>query len=140
MAKNRLVFDPDYDFELYGIITSIKEYKLAWELNKRLEIHLVKQPDIELEFIKEGPLIFSNYRYEKDRCIYKLVRNKSADQSDNKVRYLLPELQKFDYFLQIHSQFTDINVITSTIKSISLVDFVSHFKVSGIKSKANLIF
>ena len=140
MAKNRLVIDPDYDFELYGIITAIKEYKLAWELNNRLEIHLIKQPDIELEFIKEGPLIISNYRYEKDNSIFKLIRNKSSDQPDNKVIYLLPELQKFDYFLLIHSQLSDINEITTKIKDISLVDFVSHFDVSGIKSKENLIF
>jgi len=140
MAKNRLVFDPDYDFELYGIITSIREYKLAWELNKRLEIHLVKQPDIGLEFVKEGQVIISNFKFEKDGSIFKLLRNKSADQPDNKVLYLLPELQKFDYFLLIKSQLIDINEITAKIKSISLVDFVSHFEVSGIKSKENLIF
>ena len=140
MAKNRLVFDPDYDFELYGIITSIREYKLAWELNKQLELRLVKQPDIELEFIKEGPVIISNYRYEKDKNIYKLIRNKSAEQPDNKVLFLLPELQKFDYFLLIYDQLVDINVITAKIKSISLVDFVSHFDINSIKSKENLIF
>ena len=140
MAKNRLVFDPDYDFELYGIITPVKEYKLAWELNKRLEIHLIKQPDIELEFIKEGPVIISNYRYEKDNSIYKMLRNKSVEQTDNKVIYLLPEFQKFDYFLIIHSQIISINEIANKIKSISLVDFVSHFDINGVKSKENLIF
>ena len=140
MPKNRLVIDPDYDFELYGIITSIREYKLAWELNKRLEIHLIKQPDIELEFIKEGSVIISNYKFEKDKSIIKLIKNKSVDQPDNKALYLLSELQKFDYFLLIYSSFNDNNKITSNIKAIPLVDFVSHFDVGGIKSKENLIF
>ncbi len=140
MGKNRLVIDPDYDFELYGIITSIKEYKLAWELNSRLEIRLVKQPDIRLELIKDGPLLISNFEYGKDYLTYKLIKNKSVDQSVNKVNYLLPELQKFDYFLIINGQFKAQNDIISKLKEITIIDYISRFNANEVKSKENLIF
>ncbi len=140
MGKNRLVIDPDYHFELYGIITSMREYKLAWELNKRLKIHLVKQPDISLEFLKEGHILVSNYLFEKEHRVFKLLKNKSVDQYVNKVVYLLPELQKFDYFLirdEINKGKEDI---ISKLKGINLIDFISSFNVKDIKSKENLIF
>ena len=99
MGKNRLVIDPDYDFELYGIISSSKEYKLAWALNKRLGIHLIKQEDVHLNFLKEGSVTVSTYLFESGNSEYKLIRNKLFNQIDNKTAYLLPELQKFDFLL-----------------------------------------
>jgi hypothetical protein len=140
MGKNRLVIDPDYDFELYGIITSIKEYKLAWELNKRLEIRLIKQPDIQLDFLKEGPVFISNYSYESGHSQYRLIRNKSINQSVNKIAFILTELQQFDFLLTRKGIFKDNNEIISILKEIPLVDFANRFQVNDIKSKENLIF
>ena len=140
MGKNRLVIDPDYDFELTGIISPAREYKLAWELNKRLEIHLIKQEDIHLNFLKEGSLIISNYLFESGAFQCRLIRNKSINQSDNKVVHLLSELQKFD-FLLIRKGINKRDAgIISKIKEIPLVNFVSLFDVSEIKAKENLIF
>jgi hypothetical protein len=140
MGKNRLVFDPDYDFELYGMISSSREYKLAWALNKQLEIRLVKQEDIHLDFLKEGPVTISNFLFESGNSRYMLIRNKLFNQVDNKVAYLLPELQKFDFLLTRKGVIGDENEIISKIKEIPLVNFVNRFPVNDIKSKENLIF
>ncbi|HLF34818.1 MAG TPA: IPExxxVDY family protein [Cyclobacteriaceae bacterium] len=140
MSKNRLVIQPDYDFELLGITCHSREYKLAWELNRQLGIRLIKQDDITLDLVREGQLIFSNYLFENGPVQYKLIRNKSVNQSDNKVAFLLPELQNFDFLFIIKGNpGGDIGII-SKIKGIPLVNFVSRFEISDIKAKENLIF
>ena len=48
MKKRKLEADFTYDFSLLGIITAVKEYKLAWELNRFLEVDFVKSDDIQL--------------------------------------------------------------------------------------------
>ena len=47
MKRTKLVIDYEYDFNLIGIISTAKGYKLAWELNQALGIHLVKQSEKE---------------------------------------------------------------------------------------------
>lgn len=140
MGKNRLVIDPDYEFDLYGIITTIKEYKLAWELNKVLDIHLIKQEDFKFDLLREGPLVISNFLFETEHLQYRLLKNKPVDQSVNKTVYLLPELQKFDFLLIIKGLSKQDDDIVSKIKSIPLIDFASRFNVSELRAKENLIF
>ena len=43
MRKSKLIIEYEYDFNLIGLISTAKGYKLAWELNQALGIHLVKQ-------------------------------------------------------------------------------------------------
>jgi hypothetical protein len=50
MKRNKLIIDYEFDFELIGIISTAKGYKLAWEINQLLAIHLVKQPDMVVGF------------------------------------------------------------------------------------------
>ena len=140
MPKNRLIISPYYDFALFGIICATREYKLAWELNKAFSIRLVKQNDINLHFIKEGSVAFSNYLYESGNTQFRLIRNKSVYQSDNKITYLLPELQNFDFLLIRKGMNRGEIEILSKIKGISLISFASQFPVNEIKSKENLIF
>ena len=59
MKKNRLASDYPFDFELIGIVSSVKEYKLAWHLNQLPEFHLIKAEDVKIEFsdkLKVGKL------------------------------------------------------------------------------------
>ena len=140
MGKNRLIIEPDYDFELLGIICHARDYKLAWELNKRLDIRLIKQDDMMVDLVREGQIVISNYLFESGLIQCRLIRNKSINQSDNKVAFLLPELQNFDFLFIIKGKLGgDIENITK-IKGIPLVNFVSRFEINEIKAKENLIF
>ncbi|MBK7651374.1 MAG: hypothetical protein IPJ20_12460 [Flammeovirgaceae bacterium] len=49
MKKKRLEIEYTFDFELIGIISSAKGYKLAWEINLALSARLVKQVDLIIE-------------------------------------------------------------------------------------------
>ena len=59
MKVNKLVVDFDYNFKMLGIISSAKEYKLAWSINQYLKIHLIKTEDINLQFQNECNILVS---------------------------------------------------------------------------------
>jgi hypothetical protein len=140
MAKNRLIVEFDYDFDLFGIISTAREYRIAWEINQKLNINLTKQKDIELKFLKDQKLVLSNYLFESLHNQYWLIRNRSNDENPVNSVYLLPELQKFDYFIMIKGKNDEKKTIISKLKEISLFNFVSFFNVTELKSKENLIF
>ena len=48
MKKSRLAAVYEFDFELIGIVSMVKEYKLAWNLNQLNLFHLVKAEDIKI--------------------------------------------------------------------------------------------
>jgi hypothetical protein len=140
MARNRLIFAPDYEFDLLGITSSAREYKLAWALNNKLSVNMVKQKDMSIELLKEGRLLISSFLFESGPAQFRLIRNKAVNPDEHKVSFLIPELQDFDFLLMIKGLFRNDAKLLTKIKSIPLVDFVSRLNLENIKSKENLIF
>ena len=64
MKKKRLEIDYYYDFELLGVISAAKGYKLAWEINRILSIRLVKQPDLILTSKNQMAVSYSYFSHE----------------------------------------------------------------------------
>ena len=58
--KQKLVVEPFDDIKIVGICTHLEDYKLAWHINKLLNINLVKYSDI----VNEEGLGFSFYLYD----------------------------------------------------------------------------
>ena len=50
MKKSKLVIEYEYDFDLLGLTSTARGYKLAWEINQALHVQLVKQPDLAVGF------------------------------------------------------------------------------------------
>ncbi len=142
MAKNRLIVDYQYDFEIYGIISPAKEYRLAWLLNNHLKIHLVKNEDIVHNFVNREDLRISNYIYETENMTFRLLKNKSENKTDDKLDFLIPELHKFDFFIMKNGLLdgkADSGFL-SAIKQIPGIHYITGFDIEKIKSKENLIF
>lgn len=162
MAVHKLEFDEfdEIDYQLIAIHTSFEDYRLAFNINKKLSINLSKNnQEIQIN-IKEGETKFSRFYYFDDEksITWNLIQNKTEviqqknENSQNlfsninlevstKV-FLLPELKKVDYFLKIENlhpemDITNIETLLKTIESISTVYTVETTK---IKSKNNLIF
>lgn len=55
--KNKIVVEPFDDIKIIGVCSHLEDYKLAWHLNKVLEINLVKYIDI----MNEDGQLFSFY-------------------------------------------------------------------------------
>ena len=99
MAKNKLVIEYEYNFDLYGIISISRDYKLAWLINQALGIHLVKEKDIKINFLNNEELVISNYLYNTEHTQFRLLKNKSEASKSDSLRYLIPELNRFDYLI-----------------------------------------
>ena len=97
MKKRKLEAEFDYNFLLFGVISALKEYKLAWHLNNTFELQLNKVHDIAIDFLKSQNLIISNYLYETEHSQIRLLKNRSVDQFEEHSVYMVPELKKFDY-------------------------------------------
>jgi hypothetical protein len=84
MKKKKLEADINFDFTVIGLITTLKEYKLAWHLNAALGIQLAKERDIEMEFVKTQNIVISNYFYETEHSYIRMLKNKSISEFDEK--------------------------------------------------------
>ena len=77
MKKQKIVVEPFDDIKIIGICTHLEDYKLAWHINKLLNINLVKYSDI----VNEDGLEFSFYLYDGgENCnTFNLVEIVNAD-------------------------------------------------------------
>lgn len=142
MKKLRLENDIPYDFSLIGITCTLREYRLAWELNKLLEIQLNKEKDIEIEFLKNQNLVISNFLFETENSQLRLLKNKSPNEVVIQSAYLLPELREFDYFIMFRG-FEDAfsaSALRNKIAGIKGVHYTKEFSLEKLKSRENLIF
>ncbi|WP_370539754.1 IPExxxVDY family protein [Algoriphagus sp. Y33] len=51
MKKAKLLIEHTYDFELLGLVSPVKDYKMAWLINRELDLNLIKYDDLLLEFM-----------------------------------------------------------------------------------------
>jgi hypothetical protein len=140
MKKSKLIIDYDFDFELIGVISSAKGYKLAWELNQVLRIHLVKQPDLIVGFKNNEEKSFTHYAHQTQLNRLKVFKNKTSEQEAGKY-FLIPEFPHFDFIIlaDMEEQNNDHQLI-NLIKSIATVQLVADIPLNGLKSKSNFIF
>lgn len=137
MAKTVLLTEFEYDFQLIGISSHAKDYRVSWELNKLFGFELHKKEDILFATKKGGNAIFSMYFYEnkEEEQDVRLVANKSNG------RHLISESKAVDYFLILY----DFNEYESRemlvkIRKINIVLTAFEVDVSTLKSKENLLF
>ena len=142
MAKNRLKVSYDFDFHLVALSTSLKAYKLAWMLNRDLQINLSKADNISIDFSRGKSLSISNYISKTEYQTVRLLRNRSEDFDSKPDNCLLPEFKKFEYLLMVSDDSVtfDINAFIYKIEQIPFVDFLLLVDTATLKSKDNLIF
>lgn len=140
MKKNLLATEYPIDFDLIGIVSSAKEYKLAWHLNQLNFFHLVKEDDIKIEFADNKLIRISNLAEETDFSKVYLLRNKLVAANSN--QFLLPELQQFDYLIKLSNQAMEnwTDSLLLKLKEIPVIDFALKIDIAKIKMKDNLLF
>ncbi len=131
-----------FDFELYGLTCAEKEYKLAWLINQALKIRLVKQEDIELDFVENKKLVIANFLSETDHSSIRLLKNRSIQSEEKSMLYLLPELVNFDYFILTkgYDEHFPEHFIRDNLKPVSQISFIQQLDLDKIKSRYNLLF
>lgn len=139
MKKNKLLIDYDFDFQLLGISTVAKGYKLAWDINQRLGVNLVKQPDLMVGFKNEEEKSFSYYAYETQLNRLKLFKNKPHEQDSGKY-FLIPEFPHYDFIILAAMEEKYQQTLMDLMRSVPSVQLVASIPLEGLKSKSNFIF
>lgn len=141
LAKKGLSLDwePECSFELISIVSPVRDYRICWLLNNRL--------NFQLEWVEEVPLLsgkgiqkslFNRFYYndELNWLHYHFVNNKYL--GDN----LIPELKQVDHFLLVegnNAHQEKARVIT-ILKQSPIIQAVLDVDPNTLRSKKNLIF
>jgi len=140
MKKSKLVIEYEFNFELVGLISAAKGYKLAWELNQALGIQLVKQPDLVVGFKNNEEKSFSFYDYQTQFNRLKMFKNKPSDADGGKY-FLIPEFPHYDFIILADmEEHLSHQQLIHLIKSISAIQLAAFIPLEGLKSKSNFIF
>lgn len=138
MAKHKLAFDEEYDFQLIGVCSSHSDYRLSWGINKGLKVQLTKGEDYSIVEKKDGEHFHSFYEFydEEEHIEYYLIKNLS-----NNFQRLIPEKDQIDYFLIIKNNFVrEIEDILANLKENESILTAFIFDPDELKSKSNLVF
>ena len=163
MAIQRLILDTieDDDYDLIAIHCSLASYRLAFALNKYMDLRLFrKNQDIQFEydtysanfplFQYEDHFQYNTYSLLGNKFKTKIESNTAAVESlftlaeeDTYVtKHLIPELKNVDYFLKIETETSKFSSKSLIAKLLSIPQIVTAYAVdyTELKSKNNLIF
>lgn len=139
MKKKRLDIEYTYDFELLGILSSAKGYKLAWDINNHLSLHLIKLPDLKIEYKNNVTAEYGYFAHESEVNVLKLFRNKPND-SDLKT-FLVPEFPHYDYILfSKGDEQMESNRLRELLRNIPSIELVAFIPLDALKTKETFIF
>lgn len=159
MAVHKLIIDDfdSADYTLIAIHSSLEDYRLAYFVNRELEIRLEKcSKDIGVKKHDEVAF-FSRYTFEDpyQDASWNLIQNKNsitttqtgngtffaeADFAVSTSVFFIPELKLADFVLKVdNSEIKDAAIVQQllAVKHIATAYKVDHYK---LKSKNNLIF
>ena len=148
-----LEYEYEHDYMLIGINSTLEEYRLAYLLNKNLNIKLERMSK-DLDFTNKE-CSFTIYGFDCDITFssWAFINNKNVairqtpDQSnlfleESKTSFLIQEKKKIDYFLKIDGaiETTQMQSILDKIKTIKGVIASYVIDPQTLKSKDYLIF
>jgi hypothetical protein len=134
--------DFDCDFDLFGVVSSSRDHKLAWALNRALSLRLVKQQDLIYDLLNRGRLVISNYLHATETATLRLLRNRSVDPSPLKKPFLAPDIKEYDYLIQVQNGtgLLDAEELLERLSQLPVVQYVCRFDPNSLKFKENFQF
>jgi hypothetical protein len=158
MTLHKLTFNQleDLTYTLLAIHCALEDFRIAYLLNKYLQISLRRQEE-DLDLVDQK-IKFSLFKWidKKNRANWNLISNvckveeeaESSSQSlftvPNKIiraHYLIPEYRNVNFFLKIDNDASFINekALINRIQNIPQVVTTYSLDASQLKSKDNLI-
>ena len=119
------------NYSLIGIVSTCKEYKLAWMLNNILDISLAKEKDEKINLINNDSINISHFLYRRKKMYLRLISNKTTKS------HLIVSLSNFDYLIQFSPnlfEFSSFDIINK-LKSNNLIQFANFVDTKLIKEK-----
>jgi hypothetical protein len=143
--------DFESDYTLIAIHSQSEPYKLAYEINLKLNTSLEKS-SFDISF-KNKVSVFDLYKHESEIYNTKLylISNKSIEK-ENQVKnkllfndysissFLIPELKKAEFLMKIEGGGFNIDSLVLKLNKIDSVVSCYRASINNVKSKYNLIF
>ncbi|MBX2931004.1 MAG: IPExxxVDY family protein [Chitinophagaceae bacterium] len=130
--------------KLLGISTTVKNYKLCWQLNNLLGFNFRLNNELEIRLLKrknkkEREYFFSIYesRETANTLVHYLYHNQYEGE------YLLPEFRNIDFLWLMKGDIVEnekVDDIKNAIKNIYDVQLVTELTNEKIKNKGNMVF
>lgn len=154
MAVHKLLDDIfEHQYTLIAIHSPVKDYRLAYFLNRSLSINL-KRTREDFNYIDNASFSMFHWNDESSETRWDLITNVSKHMVDSgsedlfganytiHTEYLIPEHKKVDYFLKIDNGdvFCEDKTILKSINEIPHVVTAYAVDPDQLKSKNNLIF
>ncbi len=135
MAFHTLEIEDEYDFEIIGVSSHEKDYRLAWSLNKSLGWRLVRIEDAVVEG-KRSTTHHARFRWTHpvDQTVFTLIDNKTPEGT------FMPDLMQFDYLLKIEQPSeSSMKKLQSGLRKTDFVLAFQRQEVDKLKYKDNLL-
>jgi hypothetical protein len=159
MAVRKIIFQEEepLHYNLLAIHSVLTDYRLAFFLNKHLNIELKRAfEDLDISR-QDGFYSFFQYEDEDNLLNWNLISNSSYTNVKNEIKEsllfkntqvelkkfkLMNELSQVDFFLKIeyHTDHININQIIKSINEIPNIISVYSLNLNNIKNKENLNF
>ncbi|MFP4844458.1 IPExxxVDY family protein [Winogradskyella sp. PE311] len=159
MALHKLLVNDFYDdaYKLIAIHCGLEDYRLAYLLNKTLDLKLERnEKDLDFQYLTSSYSFFewnnksqyvtwnlvSNVCKKEEVSLYSTGSLFTQNESVLKTFHLIPELNKVDFFIKISGEIQNVNekLILNKLQNISQI--VTSYAVNPlkIKSRDHLIF
>ena len=137
--KHILTFEQEFDFDMIGICSHHRDYRLVWSMNEKMNFRLEKSDADYCVMGKKGEEVSAHSCYEfsdeENRLEYFLIKNKEQGY------YLIPEKPSIDYFLFLcNNNAVEIDELIQKLKTVSSVLAAYQFLPDEIASVGNLVF
>jgi len=159
MALHKLQVDDFYDdsYKLIAIHCRLEDYRLAYLLNKHLELKLVRnERDIDFKYLESSYSIFE-WDNETQYVLWNLISNVCKKEEDSlsstgtlfdtsekvlKTFHLISEYKKVDYFIKISDEIQNVDEKLILKRLQAIPQIITSYTVDPlkIKSKDHLIF
>ena len=138
MAKKYILeVEEDYDFEVYGLASHERNYRVCWEINVLAKINLALKSGcvfnrVDSELVEHMVYMFEDEDYGSR---IHLICNQQGDS------ILLPKHKNLSYLLKVENYPTDnLNKLLQVLKTSSLILTVFKLDLDTLKFKEKLIF
>ncbi len=134
MPRHKIEFDYDYNFLLFGICSNAKDYRLAWIINKSLNLRLKRKEDIVVS--ESNRFAFFTFEDEANGVKYILAANKSTGN------IFMKELKQMDYLLIADGNYKYLEEENFLMKLKNSESVLAAYKLNAevLKSKQHLLF
>lgn len=142
------------DYTLIGIHTTLNDYRLAYLLNKHLQVNF-RRANYDLDFfqknVESSYIVYEyiNTKLDQDWFLISNVFKYTLEtesislfgQSDS-TSFLIPEKKKVDFFLKIEGEFDYDFIVKLIEKTNQIPQIITSYEieVNSLKSKDFLIF